>query len=101
MMESPSTRNPTLPPEVGLRLDEVCDRFEDAWKAAGQEEQPPRIEDYLEGVSEAERPVFVRELVHLDVKYRQKRAETPTAPEYQARFPQVALGWVARKIEEA
>jgi hypothetical protein len=102
MMELPSTRNPTLPPEVGLRLDEVCDRFEEAWRGAvRQGGQPPRIEDYLEGVSEAERPVFLRELVHLDVKYRQKRKETPTAPEYQVRFPQVALGWVARKIEEA
>jgi eukaryotic-like serine/threonine-protein kinase len=52
-------------------------------------------------VSEADRPVFVRDLVLLDVKYRRDRGETPTAQEYQARFSDVALGWVAREIEKA
>jgi tRNA A-37 threonylcarbamoyl transferase component Bud32 len=101
MIESPPTRNPSLPTEVALRLNAVRDRFEAAWKAAGKEGQPPRIEDYLEGVSEADQPVFVRDLVLLDVDYRRDRGQTPTAQEYQARFPGVALGWAAREIEEA
>jgi hypothetical protein len=49
MIEFPPTRSPSLPLEVALRLDAVCDRFEEAWKeAVRQEGQPPRIEDYLE-----------------------------------------------------
>jgi serine/threonine-protein kinase len=77
MIEFPPTRNPSLPLEVALRLNAVCDRFEAAWKAAlGQGGQPPRIETYLDDVRAAERPVFLRELVLLDVAYRKQRGKT-------------------------
>jgi len=36
MTQSPPIRNPTLPPEVALRCDEVCDGFEAAWKTGMQ-----------------------------------------------------------------
>jgi serine/threonine-protein kinase len=93
----PPTRNSTLPPDVALRLDQVCDRFKAAWDAG----TPPRLEDYLGDVPEPERPALLRELIPLDVHLRKKQGEKPTAQEYQARFPQVALGWLARELGEA
>jgi serine/threonine-protein kinase len=93
----PPTRNPTLPPDVALRIDRVCDRFKAAWDAG----TPPRLEDYLGDVPEPERPALLRELIPLDVHFRTQRGEKPTAPEYQARFPWAALGWLARELGEA
>jgi tRNA A-37 threonylcarbamoyl transferase component Bud32 len=93
----PPTRNSTLPPDVALRLDQVCDRFKAAWDAG----TPPRLEDYLGDVAEPDRPALLRELIPLDVHFRQQQGEKPTAPEYQARFPWAALGWLGRELGEA
>jgi WD40 repeat protein/serine/threonine protein kinase len=48
-----------VPLELALRIDEVCNRFELAWKA--QEE--PRIENYLGDWAEPERSALLRELL--------------------------------------
>ena len=48
-----------LRPSTELTLiDKVCDRFEAAWKAGNQ----PRVEDYLDGVSQSDRAVLKRAL---------------------------------------
>jgi WD40 repeat protein/serine/threonine protein kinase len=49
----------SVPLALALRIDEVCNRFELAWKA--QEE--PRVEDYLGDWAEPERSALLRELV--------------------------------------
>ena len=36
-----------MPVAVARRVDQVCDQFETAWKAAVSTEQRPRIEDYV------------------------------------------------------
>jgi serine/threonine protein kinase len=66
------------------RVDEACDRFEQAWKD-GQE---PRIEDYLANVPEPTRALLVRELLELDVELRCNGGERPKAEEYHGRFPE-------------
>jgi alkanesulfonate monooxygenase SsuD/methylene tetrahydromethanopterin reductase-like flavin-dependent oxidoreductase (luciferase family) len=38
--------NETLPPSQVQRIDQVCDRFEAAWKSAQGFVQRPRIEDF-------------------------------------------------------
>jgi hypothetical protein len=68
------------------RLDEVCDRFEACWKAG----EPPQIEDYLDADRQPYHPELLRELLLLDVEYRTRAGEDPSAAQYKARFPQYA-----------
>src|SRR6516164_8201162 len=49
----------SVPLALALRIDEVCNRYELAWKA--QEE--PRIDDYLGDWAEPERSALLRELL--------------------------------------
>ena len=81
------------PSQVG-RVDEICDRFEAAWKAG----ERPRIEDFLGAVTEPERSALVRELIALDVAYRRRSGETPEAGDYQARFPALDLEWFRHQV---
>ncbi len=73
------------------RADEVCLRFEAAWKAhrSGPSSAPrPRPEDHLADAPEAARPLLLlRELLALDVAYRRQAGETPAVEDYLARFP--------------
>jgi hypothetical protein len=67
--------SPTPPGENRSRLlqsrqiDQICDRFEAAWKAARSTGQRPRLDDYLGDTSEPERSVLLRELMALDSAY--------------------------------
>jgi serine/threonine protein kinase len=65
-------------------VDEVCDRFEQAWQAG----QRPQIEAYLSEASETERSYLFRELLKLDLHYRRQQRETPTEAEYGQPFPE-------------
>jgi serine/threonine-protein kinase len=66
------------------RRDEVCDRFEDAWKAG----QRPRIEDYLGAVPEPERSKLLEELLQVELAYRRCSGETLVLEDYLRRFPE-------------
>jgi hypothetical protein len=70
------------------RAEAVCTRFERAWQQ-GQ----PCIEEYLTGWQEPGRSVLLRELVLMDVAYRQHKGETATAEDY-ARFPEFDPAWL-------
>jgi serine/threonine protein kinase/broad specificity phosphatase PhoE len=70
-------------PVVQRRLDQACNRFEDAW-AAGRR---PRIEDHLETTPPPERALLLRELVLLEAFYRRQEGETPQVEDYRQRFP--------------
>jgi serine/threonine protein kinase/formylglycine-generating enzyme required for sulfatase activity len=67
-------------------VDEVCDRFEDAWI----NDQRPRIEDYLGSTPEPERRHLFRELLLVDVALRCQPDEAPKLQEYQQRFREYA-----------
>jgi WD40 repeat protein/tRNA A-37 threonylcarbamoyl transferase component Bud32 len=69
-----------LPLSLELRIDAACCSFEAAWKNG------PRIEDYLAGAGEAERGPLLRELLRVELHYRQ--GEHPSAEEYRRRFPE-------------
>jgi serine/threonine protein kinase len=75
-----------LPVSGMRRVEEICVRFEDGWKAG----QRPRIEEYLGDIPEAERSHLLRELLALELVYRRQGGETPTAEDYQQRFPEHA-----------
>src|SRR5262249_22952228 len=65
------------------RIDQVCDRFEDAWRAG----QRPAIEDYLGGTAEACGSQLLLELLCLEIHYRCQNGETVVADDYVSRFP--------------
>src|SRR5436305_15225350 len=75
----------SLPLSLEQRVDAVCLRYEQAWKAGGQ----PRPEDNLEGIAGMERAALLRELVALEVEYRRRLGEAPQPEEYQRRFPEL------------
>jgi WD40 repeat protein len=77
----------SLPPSVLQRRDEVCYRFEAAWKAAEFTGERPRIEDYLDDTPKSESSLLLPALIALEVDYRRRAGEQPQEKEYRARFP--------------
>lgn len=69
-----------------LRLEEICDRFEAAWKSG----QRPRLEEFLPDQSEPARAEFLYELLQVELRFRRRADEQPTLDEYRPRFPQDA-----------
>jgi hypothetical protein len=67
-------------------VDEICDRFEAAWRAG----QRPQIEGYLGDLPEPARPALFGELLRLDLHYRRQQREAATEAEYGRRFPAYA-----------
>src|SRR5713226_4148200 len=82
-MSDKRTRDETLPPDLALKVDVACDRFEAEWQAGGR----PSIEKYLEEAAEPERAALLRQLILLDVDYRRRHGEEPNPKEYRDRFP--------------
>jgi serine/threonine-protein kinase len=83
MSDQPPPSGDSLSPSLWQRVDELCDRFEDAWKAG----QRPRIEDYLGAASEPERCKLLEELLQVELAYCRRRGETLVLEEYLRRFP--------------
>jgi WD40 repeat protein len=83
MSAGPSPVGNRRPETKPHRVDEVCDRFEAAWRTG----EAPRIEEYLETVAESERGDLLYELLALEVELRQRRGERPGPQEYRQRFP--------------
>jgi WD40 repeat protein len=79
-----------IPPALGRRINDACDRFEAAWRSAA----PARIEDFLAGWDGAERAALLRELVLLDADYHRGRGEAVSAADYRARFPDLGDDWL-------
>ena len=71
-------------PVLQARLvDEVCDRFESAWKQGRR----PRIEDFLNPALRSMHEALLPELLALELAYRRDSGERPSAAEYRQRFP--------------
>jgi tetratricopeptide (TPR) repeat protein len=83
MNDIPPSDNGSLPLDVEEQVDKICDRFEDAWKQG----QRPRIEDYLGKIGEAGRTALLHHLIKLDIDYRRRAGEDPTAEDYRRLFP--------------
>jgi WD40 repeat protein len=83
-----------LSESLGRLVDQVCNRFEAAWKAGGQ----PRADDFLGDRPEPDRSALLRELVLLEAYYRRSRGEDCRPEEYQARFPGLDLADLAEEL---
>jgi WD40 repeat protein len=88
-----SERSPArgkVPLDLARRVDQVCDRFEAAWKAG----QPLPIEECLTGWPRPEATLLLQELIRLDNFYRRSRGEACRCEDYHRRFPQLDPGWL-------
>jgi serine/threonine protein kinase len=83
MAEVPPGQRGSLPLSARVRLDEACDRFDDAWKTGAR----PRLEDFLGGADGAERQALLKELLRVELELRHEAGERPEPEEYQRRFP--------------
>jgi len=86
-----------LPLSLEQKVDQVCTRFEAAWKSGAQ----PRIEDHVADLSDAEKREVVRELILLDVFYRRQRGDSCRPEDYQPRFPEIEPAWLAQALDPA
>jgi serine/threonine protein kinase len=86
------------PPPLPRHLDQLCDRFEAAWKVAGAAGAGPRVEDYLGGLAGHEREALLPELVALEAAYRRLRGEAPSEDEYRLRFPDLGPAALAHAL---
>ena len=68
------------------RIDALCDRFEDAWRAG----PPPPLEGFLNTYQGPARAELFRELLRIEIVYRQQAGEPLTTEEYLRRFPELA-----------
>jgi eukaryotic-like serine/threonine-protein kinase len=98
-MNSRSTLNePPVPVNAFIRIDVVCDRFEDEYRAGGN----PGLASYLAGVPpELLLPLF-RNLLSLDFEYRHRRGELPNVERYREQFPDLGdiIDSVCRPLTE-
>jgi serine/threonine protein kinase len=90
-----------LPTEVWDQLQQILERFEDAWRRG----ERPNVDDYLpEGG--AHRQVFVIELVHEDLEYRWAAGEAVRVEAYLERYPELrddpgaALSLIAAEYDQ-
>jgi serine/threonine protein kinase/formylglycine-generating enzyme required for sulfatase activity len=100
MTEPEQTAEYSLPLEHQQRVDEICNRFERAWKSGEQ----PRIEDYLPDDDEI-RFAVLENLVHIDLERRLKAGEQARVESYLERFPelseqpQIVIGLIRAEYE--
>jgi serine/threonine protein kinase len=88
---SDPTPDGTLPLPLARRVDEVCSRFDAAWKLAADGAEPPRLEDYLAGESGAAREALLRELLLVESHHRRRTGERPRPEDYRGRLPEQDL----------
>lgn len=70
-------------PWCAARVDEACDRFEEAWRNG----RPPRIEDYLANAPDDEKAMLFRELLELELELWDSCAGHLSPTPYCNRFP--------------
>ncbi len=68
------------------QIDNLCDSFEALWRAG----QAPRIEEHLLKVPAAERTTLLRELLAVEIEYRQSCGQRPNLADYLVRFPEIS-----------
>jgi eukaryotic-like serine/threonine-protein kinase len=79
-----------LPRSLLLHAEQVCRRFEAAWRSGGR----PRLEDYLLGESKAVARFLLRELLLVELEWRGQAGEGFRPEEYLQRFPGLDPAWL-------
>jgi serine/threonine protein kinase/Flp pilus assembly protein TadD len=76
---------PELPTEAWTRLEQILERFENAWLGS----ERPLLDDFLQEASPAERHALLVELVHAELEFRVKAGEPVRVEDYLPRFPEL------------
>src|SRR5262245_22999362 len=74
---------PSLPVAQLRQIDELCDRFEQAWQAGVR----PAIEDYLSNATDVNGDDFFSALLSVELELRRAEQPLPDRTEYLRRFP--------------
>lgn len=77
--------NSNLSDEILRKIDQACDDFESAWKTG----ERPFVDDVLGGFPEEARGTVLNELLPIEIAWRLKSGETPSADSYLFRFPEL------------
>jgi WD40 repeat protein/tRNA A-37 threonylcarbamoyl transferase component Bud32 len=86
-----------LSPEQARAVDDVCNRFEAAWRAGNQ----PDLQEAVAGLDPELLRTVLAELVLLDAYYRGQAGEQPTDVFYRTRFPDLDSAWLADALADA
>ncbi|MFO0902941.1 MAG: serine/threonine-protein kinase [Pirellulales bacterium] len=97
MSTTPADR---LPADALLQLEEICDRFESAWRRG----KPCDIGRLLDDFTGPLRSRLAFELAAVEIEYRRRAGEQPTADEYRGRLSlsdrELARLWPAAANED-
>jgi WD40 repeat protein len=97
-MSDPNTPEQTTRPVAFETLEAVCNRFQTTWDDALVDGTRPRIEDYLPAVPERWGDALLRELIRIELYFRDRLGEELRPGDYSLRFPGLGEEWLQRKI---
>ena len=85
---TPNADNPQgLPAALLEQVDQLCLEFEKHWQACSSAD----IGEFLERAEPEARTALLRELLLLDIDYRSKSSQSPTAEDYHEQFPDASV----------
>lgn len=90
-----SHRFSDIPEELMLRINQLCNKYEAAWKSGKQ----PTVEQALKHLAADDRSAALSELLPLEIAYRRRAGLTPRLNDYLARFPTLDRTWLAHLLE--
>lgn len=94
-----SEQDEPLPLALARHVDEVCCRFEAAWKAAATGAAArPRLEAYLDEVAAPARASLLRELIKVELHHRRRAGDVLELEEYRGRLSDVDPDWLATMV---
>src|SRR5262245_56275834 len=97
----PEDETTPLPLPLARRVDEVCCRFEAAWKAAWSGGEAPRLEAYLAEVEGPARAALLGELLKVEAHHRRRAGEEPRGDDYRGRLGDLDPDWLATVLGPA
>ncbi len=86
-----------LSDEQLLRINQLCNEFEAAWKAG----QQPRVEPWLQDLAPDLRGAAISELLTLELEYRRRAGHAVSLEELTTRFPDARRAWLQELSEPA
>lgn len=88
---------PELPEDTLLLINQLCDRFEQAWQSG----ETPSAESMLEGLEGRTRISALQELLSIEVAYRRLKQLPVELNAYQTRFPEMDQAWLESLLHDA
>ena len=97
-MTSPKSAPPLSAAEA-RQIDQICDRFEAAWKTG----ERPDLNAYLGTFAEPVRSALLRQMLLLDLEYARRAGENRKPGDYHTRFPDdtAVIADVCREVVES